>query len=215
MSNPSEFLADLEREHQAALDARRVMALRKANEARSAKSAKRAASLAKLEFCIHPSDDPWSGRCRTLCNRIRNSDYVVAPSATARVAKPLCEACATWLAKWKLFGNNRPLTFRRLNVFKDQERHMDKTNVVVDGKTRREAALEKALQAVAASTMLDKETASDMLIGLMHLEIRKRAPDPIDSEELIERRTQQRRAWHVALARMKLPVEVLKALRGI
>jgi len=74
--------------------------------------------------------------------------------------------------------------------------------LATEQKTRREAALEKALAALLKVTHPSKDVVADMLISLIMAEGRE-----ADTSAL-------RKALHVELVRMGLPMEVLAALRG-
>lgn len=101
-------------------------------------------------------------------------------------------------------------------------------------KGKREAALEAALKvmtghdevvegkpvrvpppaSVLAMVPEYRELAVSMLIGLIQFETMQR--EGVErTEEQDEADTQRRRAFHVELARLKLPAEVLRALRGL
>jgi hypothetical protein len=74
-------------------------------------------------------------------------------------------------------------------------------------KTAREAALEKALAALLKARHPMKGEAADYLIGLIAQETQARQSGKPTNEA-------HRRAWHVELVRMGLPLEVLSALKG-
>lgn len=222
------------------LERKRLDALGAARNARTLKAAERKRAMEKRVYCLHPVDDYFAGRCRTLCGDVRHVDLVLSPSAVASVKKPLCERCVARLEAWKLYGGGKPLTYRRLNMFNAQEKLMDG-----ETKTKREQALENALTVMsghdeeregksfrvsppASVLAMDpeyRELAVSMLIGLIQLETERReksrAVAASQDEEamdlwakLDEERSLRRRALHVELIKMKLPKEVLAALKG-
>lgn len=248
MGTPSEMLAwyrgqdpesIAQREKETA--EKRAAALAKAREARKEKAKKRAESRAKWVYCIHPADDPWTIRCRTLCGVVRSADIVVSPKAVARAKVTVCETCKALLAGWKLF-HNKPLTSRRLNTW-----GKDKMGTTGEAKTRDEMVLELALVAIneakcpgcngtrvvagkngedeacgeCSAWAAKKDMIGDMLIGLIGLEGEERSGVPAvrnlpDGEggTRVRDRAKIRRALHVELAKLKLPAEVLRALRS-
>lgn len=87
-------------------------------------------------------------------------------------------------------------------------------------KTQRELALERALQVLWHSRCENKEIVADMLIGLIGQEGDRRAGRPevtrqiFDGVEYVRDAAVIRKFTHLELVRMKLPPEVLAALRG-
>lgn len=226
------------KERQIAAAFNRDLALAKARAARAEQAKQRASTTRHL----HPADDPWTRTCRTLCGVVVKVEFALAPVASALRGETWkqhgCHRCEGLWAAWRLFGNGKPLTYRRLNKWTDEEKNMrakdlaieaDGTVVIDIPKKGRELALEKALEVLMhGAKEMDRdlrEAAANIIIGLIAFETAAREgrsafPDYPGDETTPamtgeQRTTMTRRAWHVELVRMNLPAAVLKALRGL
>jgi hypothetical protein len=211
MGTPSDALREYLDAQAAEKNKRFKEGVAKAAATRSANATKRKAKEfgeAGDLYHLHPADDPWSIKCRTLCGKVVPVKYALAPRmvATSTVLMVAgCQKCLGILAGWRLF-HTKPLTFRRLNAWAGgHPLAMSKE----EGANAMKQTLINALNAMMkCSDFVGYDLACDQLIGLLGLEEKRLSGEP-DPDE-----AKKKRAFHVELVRLKLPPEVMKALRG-
>jgi hypothetical protein len=229
--NPTEFMQKMQADLDKAVAESRAAGRKKAAETRArnakAKQEAKEVELKEIGRHIHPSDDPWTKKCRTLCGRIVPVEYALS-SGQAKWAT--CDECKALLDAFRIFVSTKTLTYRRLNAWgtnievTEEEKTMEKT--------KRQISLERALvvlQEVATRRVPEKvkqedgseievmrryvdegttDALGDYLIALINLEQKRlKNPEAPASTEM--------RRYHVSIAKLKVPVEVLQALRSV